>query len=174
MTSTIDIVACMGEETQPIPEFRIAILYETKALGISALRLCERLTKRFEEALLFHVAVESFQSLEVEERFNQSLSAAAGTNMILVGSAGGFPASLRRWLAGCMERRPEDTPVALVDLTAEDTTDAAKIHHLLKEVAETNRFELISREQFSASVGVAANSPVQPAAQNRRHWGINE
>jgi hypothetical protein len=174
MTSTIDIAACIGAESQPVPEFRIAILYETKALGIAAMRLCERLTKRFEEALLFHVAVESFQSLEFEERFNESLSAAAGSNMILVGSAGGFPASLRRWLAGSMKGRQEDAPVALVDLTAEDAANAEKIHHFLQEVAETNRFDLISREQFSAAASATANTPVPHAAQNRRHWGINE
>ena len=174
MTSTSNPAACMGTEEEPIPEFRIAILYETKALGIAAMHLCERLRSRFEQALPFHVTVESFQSLELEERFNHSLHAAAGSDMVMVGSAGGFPTVLRRWLIGFTSSRQPDAPVALVDLTAQGTANAARIHRFLREMAETNRVDLFSRELSRLSASKASCRSARSPAQNCRHWGINE
>ena len=157
---------------QTIPEFRIAIVYETQATGTAAMELCQRLMTSFQNMFLFRVIVESFAALEEELRFRKSLRAAAGADMIFVGSAGSLPVPLLRWLKECIAHRG-DAPVALVDMTAEDSRDAAAVHRFLNEMARSHHLDLISKESFNIPAGtVGVRSIAHPS--NIRHWGINE
>jgi len=123
MNAAIEIDSLAVTETAP--EFRIAIIYETQALGAAALRQCERLTEQFSDSFLFRIATESFIGLESETQFQRALADARGASMIFISSAGRLPASLLRWLKECLEHRDDDAPVALVDMTRSQTEDPA-------------------------------------------------
>jgi hypothetical protein len=153
------------------PEFRIAILYETQAIGAAALQMCERLMTSFQNAFRFYVAIESFSAIEEESRFRKALEAAVEADMIFVGSAGSLPAAFLRWLKECMARR-RDEPTALVDLTAEESANALAVHRFLKEVAQTNHLDLISKEVIGPPGRTTSLSSSHSSIV--RHWGINE
>jgi hypothetical protein len=160
---------------QQAPEFRIAIVYETQPIGAAAMELCERLMTSFQNTFMFQVAAQSFTALEEESSFQQSLSAAAGADMIFVGSAGSLPASLLRWLEECIERRRGDAPVALVDMTADDSAGAAAVHRFLKEVAASHHLDLICKNALGRPAGTTVVRPVSHTSTTSvRHWGINE
>jgi hypothetical protein len=137
-----------AEEMQSASEFRVVIVYETPAIGSAAMKLCEQLMEKFNDSYLFRFAIESFEKLEDQTRFEQSLKAAESANMIFVGSAGALPAKFQEWFKRCVEQRREDVPVALVDMTSETSTHAAEVHELLRSAANAHHLDLISKEQF--------------------------
>ena len=172
-TAEIEMDSLAATETPP--EFRIAIFYETPALGAAALRQCERLTERFHDSFLFRVRTESFSGLESETELQRTLADARGASMIFISAAGNVPASLVRWLKESLEHRDDDTPVALVDMIIGQTEDAANAHRVLRELAEINHLDLISQEHFQppAAAGVARASALD-SLNHSRNWGISE
>lgn len=161
---------------QPPPEFRVVIVYETHAIGLAAMRLCQRLMDKFNDSYLFRVATESFDGLEQEPRFEQSLKAAEGADMIFVGSAGALPARFLKWFKQCVEhQREEDAPVALVDMTSDISTHAEDVHELLRSAAKAHPLDLISKEQLVCPTVTTTTSSAQRSHRGDiRHWGINE
>jgi hypothetical protein len=163
------------ETMQPTPEFRVVIVYETYAIGAAAMGLCQRLVEKFDGSYLFRFAIESFDELEQEPRFEQSLKAAEGADMIVVGSAGALPAKFLAWFGQCVEHRREDGPVALVDMTSDTGPHAREVHELLRRTAQAHRLDLICKEQFARPIMTAAASSAQRWHRGDvRHWGINE
>ena len=164
-----------AETTQSPPEFRVVIVYETNAIGSAAMGLCQRLMEKFDDSRLFRFAIESFEELEQQSRFEQSLKAAEGADMIFVGSAGALPTTFREWFKQCVEHRHENSSVALVDMTAESSSHAAEIHEFLRAAAQAHHLDLISREQLVHPAGTATTSTAQSSHRGEiRHWGINE
>jgi len=175
MSTTLTEAKLLPDRLLPgTPEFRIAIVYETPALGAAAVKLCEKLMENLKDTFLFRMAIESFQSLDVEPRFRLALQAAAGADMIFVGSAGHLPASMLRWLRECINTRRADAPVALVDLTDDASLGATRVHQELRAIADKNHLDLISR----AELGEPSSRIILPEFRFRershRHWGINE
>ena len=163
------------EAMQSAREFRVVIVYETPAIGSAAMKLCERLMEKFNDSYLFRFAVESFEELEEQTCFEQSLKAAESAEMIFIGSAGALPAKFVEWFKRCVEHRREDVPVALVDMTSDTSARAEEVHELLRSAAKAYHLDLISKEQSARPAVTATTSSTQrrhPA--NVRHWGINE
>jgi len=158
-----------------VGEFRIVIVYETPAIGSAAMKLCERLVEKFNDSYLFRFAVSSFEKLEDQTRFDESLKAAESADMIFVGSAGALPARFLAWFKRCVEHRREDVPVALVDMTSDTSARAEDVHELLRSAAKAHHLDLISKEQFVLPVTTATTSSTPGSHRgNVRHWGINE
>ena len=163
------------EAMQSAREFRVVIVYETPAIGSAAMNLCERLMEKFNDSYLFRFAVESFDKLEEETHFEQSLKAAESAEMIFIGSAGGLPTKFLEWFQRCVEHRREDVPVALVDMTSDTGVRAAEVHELLRSVAKAYHLDLISKEQSVRPTVTATTSSTQRSQPaDVRHWGINE
>jgi hypothetical protein len=159
--------------TQPEPEheFRIEIVYENPTAGVSALTLCERLIEQFSGTFPLHVATHSFKALE-DELQTASLPH-AGADMIFVASAGTLPTALVEWL-NRQDQRGADAPVALVDMTLQQTPNAGRIHEFLKCAAERHRLELFCKEHFEPGTTFTSSSPRSFPSHTIRHWGINE
>lgn len=166
-----------------MPDFRIAIAYETSTLGAAALEVCGRLQQQFNDSFRFHIATRSFCTLgglPGTAAAAAAAAAAARASMIFVASAGGLPSALRHWLRGCIATADRRAPVALVDMTATGSVNAPAVHEFLESVAREHHLDLIRKERFGNAPRVVWHPEDQAAAANRangnsrRQWGINE
>ena len=159
---------------QEAPEFRIAILFETRELGASAMALCQQLMDKFNDDFLFRLTMESFAVLEHAAAFNQAVLDAAEADLILVAGTGRMPAVFRSWFQQSFMARKAHVPGIVVDM-APVSASAAALHKYLKEMAETHHLEVISRQEGMASLKTTtSSSSFCPRGHGTPEWGINE